>query len=252
MKLENVTMVIKTFERYGRLKTLLASIKKHYGSPRIIIVDDSKNFETIRGENTTYHLIPFDTGLSAGRNIAVSMVRTKYTLLLDDDFEFTEETNIGKLVEILDNTSLDLIGGNVILNGSPQQYCGNLEIDENRILHYKNELRGWNFEHKYATCDMILNFFLARTAILKACPWDERLKLGEHTAFFWKYKGKIKVGHTPNVSVNHNPGGYNKENSCFRDRNNVYFEDWLERENIKGIVNFNGRYLQSPKWKEKK
>lgn len=41
-------------------------------------------------------------GWFAGRNLAVSQVTTKYFLWLDDDFEFTENTKIEKLVEVME------------------------------------------------------------------------------------------------------------------------------------------------------
>lgn len=44
----------------------------------------------------------FLQGWFAGRNLAVSQVTTKYLLWVDDDFVFTEETKIEKLVEVME------------------------------------------------------------------------------------------------------------------------------------------------------
>lgn len=41
-------------------------------------------------------------GWFAGRNLAVSQVTTKYFLWVDDDFQFTENTKIEKLVEVME------------------------------------------------------------------------------------------------------------------------------------------------------
>ena len=41
-------------------------------------------------------------GWFAGRNLAVSQVTTKYFLWVDDDFLFTENTKIEKLVEVME------------------------------------------------------------------------------------------------------------------------------------------------------
>lgn len=50
-------------------------------------------------------------GWFAGRNLAVSQVTTKYLLWVDDDFIFTADTKLEKLVEVLEKTTLDLVSG---------------------------------------------------------------------------------------------------------------------------------------------
>uniref|UniRef100_UPI00398F7520 beta-1,4 N-acetylgalactosaminyltransferase 2-like n=1 Tax=Pristiophorus japonicus TaxID=55135 RepID=UPI00398F7520 len=47
-------------------------------------------------------------GWFAGRNLAASQVTTKYMLWVDDDFLFTKETKLEKLVDVLENTNLDV------------------------------------------------------------------------------------------------------------------------------------------------
>lgn len=48
-------------------------------------------------------------GWFAGRNLAVSQVTTKYVLWVDDDFIFTANTKLEKMVDILEKTTLDLV-----------------------------------------------------------------------------------------------------------------------------------------------
>ena len=48
-------------------------------------------------------------GWFAGRNLAVSQVTTKYVLWADDDFIFTANTKLERMVEILERTTLDLV-----------------------------------------------------------------------------------------------------------------------------------------------
>lgn len=50
-------------------------------------------------------------GWFAGRNLAVSQVTTKYVLWVDDDFIFTANTKLEKLVDVLERTTLDLVRG---------------------------------------------------------------------------------------------------------------------------------------------
>lgn len=48
-------------------------------------------------------------GWFAGRNLAVSQVTTKYVLWADDDFIFTANTKLERMVDILEKTTLDLV-----------------------------------------------------------------------------------------------------------------------------------------------
>ena len=49
-------------------------------------------------------------GWFAGRTLAVSQVTTKYFLWVDDDFYFTEQTQIEKLVEVMESMpELDMV-----------------------------------------------------------------------------------------------------------------------------------------------
>ena len=48
-------------------------------------------------------------GWFAGRNLAISQVTTKYVLWVDDDFIFSANTKLEKMVDILENTTLDLV-----------------------------------------------------------------------------------------------------------------------------------------------
>lgn len=52
----------------------------------------------------------FSQGWFAGRNLAISQVTTKYFLWVDDDFLFTNDTKIEKLVEVMEaNPELDVV-----------------------------------------------------------------------------------------------------------------------------------------------
>jgi len=86
--LNELTIVIKTFERYKTLARLLRSIRKYYPSVKIIIVDDSLHPKKIKDVQKID--MPYNSGISAGRNEALKHVATKYTLFLDDDFVFLE------------------------------------------------------------------------------------------------------------------------------------------------------------------
>ena len=66
--------MIKTFERPAKLKRLVDSIRRLYPGLTIIVVDDSRHPRNLpEVENIN---LPFDSGVSAGRNAGVKAVGT--------------------------------------------------------------------------------------------------------------------------------------------------------------------------------
>ncbi|XP_043531057.1 beta-1,4 N-acetylgalactosaminyltransferase 2-like [Chiloscyllium plagiosum] len=104
-----VTITTKTFLRYHKLRILIDSIRSFYPNMTIIIADDSEVPEKIEGPHIEQYIMPFAKGWFAGRNLAASQVTTKYLLWVDEDFLFTKQTKVEKLLEVLENTNLDLV-----------------------------------------------------------------------------------------------------------------------------------------------
>jgi hypothetical protein len=140
--LNNLTLLIKSFKRKECVDNLISSIRKFYKNIPIIVVDDSVELETEilpnydYDENIKTYNIPFDSGLSAGRNYGVSKIETDYFVLLDDDFEFTERTDLNKWLKILKISDLDILGGLVLEKNKSIEYFGLLS-NENKTLIYK-------------------------------------------------------------------------------------------------------------------
>ena len=102
-----LSIVIKTFERPYCTNRIIDSIFHYYPKMKVIVGDDSRN----PGENDAveYHKLPFNSGISYGRNFLIDQVKTKYFLLLDDDFIFTEKTDLNTLLNILEDNDIDLL-----------------------------------------------------------------------------------------------------------------------------------------------
>lgn len=237
--LNKVTLIIKSFKRESSLVNLILSIRKFYKFIKIIIVDDSDvDINIPIDQNIEFYKIEFDSGLSRGRNYAVSKVKTEYFVLLDDDFEFTNNTDLEKWLSIIENSDLDILGGDVIMNGIKMEYTGlyHFDISESTLI-YKY---GFHEDKKhYKTYDFILNFFIARTNSIVKNKWDDDLKLAEHTAFFFDNKGKIKVGHVDSISIDHQKvleGDY----IDYRKRGTMFFNNWMIKKNIKKTINLKG------------
>uniref|UniRef100_A0A8D0GQI1 Beta-1,4 N-acetylgalactosaminyltransferase n=1 Tax=Sphenodon punctatus TaxID=8508 RepID=A0A8D0GQI1_SPHPU len=204
-----VTIATKTFLRYDKLRVLITSIRKFYPSVTIIIADDSQNPERIEGTHIEQYFMPFGKGWFAGRNLAISQVATKYVLWVDDDFIFTPRTKVEKLVDVLEKTSLDLVGGAVReISGFTTTYRQRISVqaggDEGDCLHtrqgYHHLIEGFP---SCVVTDGVINFFLARTDKVLQVGFDPRLSRVAHLEFFIDGLGILHVGSCSDVVVDH-------------------------------------------------
>ncbi|XP_006629483.2 beta-1,4 N-acetylgalactosaminyltransferase 1 [Lepisosteus oculatus] len=204
-----VTIATKTFLRYDKLQTLIDSVRRFYPTVTIVVADDSEQPQPVRGPYVEHYIMPFGKGWFAGRNLAVSQVTTKYVLWVDDDFIFTGSTRLEKLVDVLERTTLDLVGGAVReVTGYTTTYRQTISLEpgseEGDCLHTR---RG--FHHAIAgfpncvVTDGVINFFLARTEKVQQVGFDPRLARVAHLEFFVDGLGSLHVGSCDDVVVNH-------------------------------------------------
>ncbi|KAE8575131.1 hypothetical protein XENTR_v10003730 [Xenopus tropicalis] len=199
-----VTITTKTFLRYDKLKTLISSIRQYYPDIKIIVADDNNVTEKIEDKNVEQYFMPFGKGWFAGRNLAVSQVTTKYFLWVDDDFLFTADTKIEKLVNVLESTNLDVVGGNV--NGNHFSFRLLLQDggEEGDCLHWRGgSYRGIEGFPKCVLTGGVVNFFLAHTDRVLSVGFDPKLQRVAHTEFFVDALGRLRVGSCSDVVVGH-------------------------------------------------
>lgn len=247
---KKVTVIIKTFERPHCLDLLIKSIKKFYPSLPIIVADDSKS-PTPR-QDVEYHILPFDSGVSKGRNFLVKQVKTPYLLLLDDDFCFIRETNIERLLDVLENSNIDIVGGRCIERRGVRNSQAVFKKINNRLIC---QVEPYGKENGVKLYDMVANFFLAKTGKLLKYGWDERFKTGgQHLDFFLSHKGKIKVALHPKVFIYHTNDRSNQEYNRYRNRGKTTFEPMfmrkhgisqIKRENFFQSIDVIKKYLSS-------
>lgn len=255
--MEDITIIVKTMDRYESLRKLLKSVFKKYPNIKTIIADDGeksckeKILNKFKGKEIEYYDLEKDIGLSAGRNFLINKVKTDYFFLLDDDMEIDKKTDIEYALKKLKEEDLDIIGGYCrnykTINNSfdkilvfferifkyeiPTNYIGTLEMKDD--VFYANYT-----VHKfpeYETSDIVLNAFIAKTkSIIDFGGWDEKLKLQEHTEFFYRAKlNKLKIAFTNHLSIQHHPmrlKNYKKKRE--RDYTNIF----MDKYKIKKII----------------
>lgn len=248
---ENVTIIVKTFQRPKTVAGAIAKIRQFYPTIPIFLADDSKNPLEIKDPNLRLYRLPFDTGISRGRNLMLADVETEYFVLMDDDHYFTRQTSLKTLVDIATTYEFDCLSCWVFncpvykrdfWRKRLANFYMNIELS-NGIFRYIPKTHHRATDH--IVCDLIPNFFLARTAKIKAMGgWEESLKVAEHSEFFLRAKQHgLKVGYTPLVSVDHKTlksERFSANYADFRARIPEFRKIWIEKYNIREIIKRDG------------
>ena len=192
--LREVTAMIKTFERPGRLRQLVSSIKRHYPELKVIVIDDGRDPQPLPGVAT--HVMPYDSGLGAGRSMGLSLVETEYVLTLDDDFVLYHRTRLHEAVELMRRTEdIDIMGGLVVdlpLYVTHDYRRASL-FDTNAVPVHAPGSRVGGLE----VFEKVADFFLARTDRLRRVDWDPGLKRLVHADFFTRARGVLTTVFNP-------------------------------------------------------
>lgn len=216
-----VDFCITTFKRPKALERLLFSIAENYPMANVYVADQNEKFdrEFYRGlrervynagliKRVSVHYLGYDIGVSAARNWLVLNTPNKYKLILDDDFEFSKQTDIGKFVKILEaHPKVGIVGGLVKQLGSEVHFEFDLEIKDGTIYQVKDDwkwLKDSGVQHRRTGC--VLNFAIFRKEVFDYIQWDEELKATEHMDFYLRMKAvPWQIMYTPEVVVEHPP-----------------------------------------------
>lgn len=229
-----VDFCITTFKRPDAIKKLLSSIAEIYPMANIYVADQNEVFDREfykKLRNDLYDIgllkrpsiehLPYDCGLSYARNHLVLTTPNKYKLILDDDFEFTNDTDIGKMVRLLDAfPRVGIVGGKVRQLGHDLHFEFTPEIVGNTVVH-KTEVQKWKKqdEIKYRRTGCVLNFALMRKELFQFIQWDSALKVTEHIDFYLRMKDiPFDIFYTPDVVVEHPPAERNEDYRAMRRR----------------------------------
>jgi GT2 family glycosyltransferase len=244
-----VTALVKTFERPRALDRLIRSLRRYYPALRVIVGDDSVTaFPRL---DVDYVRLPVDIGVAAGRNAILELVQTPYFLSLDDDFAFTQQTCIEKLIETLERHDAALVAGDLIrceqklpwwIRRTREVYHGLIRREGESLQLIPGHAT--SVGDAYA-CDVAPHFFLANTeAIRNVGGWFGPLKMDEHQELLFRLKdGGLCVLHRPDVSIEH-----------WQDRPEVYAafraRDFLplvaSRHGLRRITDLNGNLREFP------
>ncbi len=244
-----LTAIVKTFERPRSLDRLVRSIRRYYPSLRVLVGDDSMTPYPRR--DVEYVRLPVDVGAAAGRNALLDLVATPYFVSLDDDFAFTDETQLERLLDTLRRHEAALVAGDLVeckqkfawrVERRREVYQGVIrrEGDSLRLLRGHAGSVGDAFQ-----CDVTPRFFVARAdAIRRIGGWFAPLKADDHQELFLRLKSAdLRVLHRPDVVVEHwpeRPEVY----AAFRARDGAPLV--ARRHGLRRIIDMDGRQREFP------
>jgi len=164
-----------------------------------------------------HHVFEADLGIGKVLNYILTQIKTEYFVLLEDDFEFSDLTNIETLIAHIENGEFDISGGACrnYENGTLGSFQGYFNWDNYPIAPGPYEFYDMKTLTEPKIFDTIVNFFAARTEDVTPFGWSEELKVARHVDFFlraggWRPRsGKypvarpLKVGYNPSVEIIH-------------------------------------------------
>jgi glycosyltransferase involved in cell wall biosynthesis len=209
--LADVTALIKTFLRDEYLFTCVSSLRLHYPNIRIIVADDGycsdeKEARLKDAGVSKYIALPWNRGVSRGRNRLIDACETPYFLVGDDDFYYSEETRLGDMLRMMEIA--DLAGGALQYLDTLQHYEATLEwVPESKGLIHHEISRDYQAYDgiQYGEADLTFNFFVAKTDLAREIRWEDSIQvIFEHEDFFMAgHQRGMRVVYCPNSVVTH-------------------------------------------------
>lgn len=194
---ENVTFVYKSFERQHLAKRLYRNIQKYYPGVRVIIADDSRKPLQLTGPGLQIVQLPFNVGLSAGLNRALSLVETPFVIRMDDDELLSPCSNFHLQLEfLLAHPEADLVGV-LPLTFPYRRGWQKEEIARYQRFHMADAEKPLKIPHrtwldeKHIVLGKTPNVFIARTDAYRTLGYDDRIRMIDHQEFFFRAAGNL-------------------------------------------------------------
>ena len=255
-----VTVIMKTFQRPVTARRAVEHLRRYYPEIRLLVADDSREDLAFEHPDVEVVRLPFDSGISRGRNALLERVETEFFLVMDDDNWFSRQTKLGLMLGILERERFDIFACHVYLRRHTERlfpkrklngFFLNLRLEDGTFTMIDGchqQRRAWR------VCDLVENFFLARTQRVRDLGgWDERLKIAEHTDFFLRaQRAGLKVGYTPLAGVDHvhlHQERASQNYAPFRGHRQQEFRRiWIEAHGIQRFVDRDGKHVSIEEW----
>ena len=258
---KNISIIIPTILRIDCIRRLVTSIRTVLGAEVEINVGwqgATTRYirEFCKEHECNLYEFPEDFGLAATRNELVKRSTKEFVLLCDDDFKFTNLTDLeGTLALLRQEPNLYVVGGlfdDITLNHKGEtkrrtwiDYANYIYRDEGFLLFFPIEYAPHDritWRHGYYTyCDCVHNFALIRKTLFteKNIWWDPEIKItGEHEDFYLKIfdATDIDVAFYSGLYVEHHQSRNQAYNS-FRNRDK-WKSYWMKKWSVNHFLCF--------------
>jgi len=248
---KEIAIGIKTFLREESLFKTLDAVEKYVTMPyRLYIADDGEisikkeyRYQQLAEKGHVIIKLPFNSGISVGRNEIIKKSIEDYILIMDDDLVLQDPKSIINMKKVLD--SEDDIGlcsgmlfsesGEYIVNAAYQRGL-QFKFDRGMLSRHPGPAKIYktgNLMYLYA--DQVVNFFLAKRSVFDDVMWDNRIKVEwEHLDFFLMLKKtKWRAVACVNAKATHMKSIHDPTYNYFRrSSSNNYFYNKHEIHNV--------------------
>jgi GT2 family glycosyltransferase len=253
-----IGIILTTFLRDDLMYRIVDSIVKNWKEEYILFIGN-QSYETDEEQkqgytrflkqlnfycdkNIQYINLPYDCGLSYARNFLCQKAHEtgcNYIFLTADSYEF-KPYKLDTLMEFLESDKDNGIIGFVELNKPTPEWQWDVKLIPNDCFLLTKPIRPVIIykDLKLQPCDIVQNFFLAKTQVILDCQWDNELKLTEHEDFFYRLKNetKYKVFFNDTIKcfyVKDKPAPYSEKRQRIY---NIYKKKLQEKYHIKGWI----------------
>lgn len=158
--------------------------------------------------------LPYNTGLSYGRNVLVEACTSPLFVMMDNDHMIKDPLTVEKLASVQQDCHSTITCGQLQDHDEdqPRRYYGHFTREGKDIWmnHYAPETIGLVRSRDpagtwYCGCRYGANFFLGvRAAFAKwHIHWDPNLRMMEHEDFFLRFPAELRVASVTGVVINH-------------------------------------------------
>jgi len=241
--MNKIAILYTTFLRDELMYKTIQSIVNNYTENCILLIGDQNATDAkeniLSSIRANYYDLSYDCGLSYSRNYLVERARElncEYCLLSADSLELNQSlSDLNVIIDFMNSDENIGIVGLKINNRVKWNWNITLEkefFDLTKATDIKNFK-----DLEFTKCQVVSNFFLARTQCLLENKWDNELKLLEHEDFFYRLSQthwKVYASEFYKCNyINDKPNSY----KIMRDRMYTEFKHKLQlKYNITGWI----------------
>ena len=209
-----VTMAVKTFKRPDVARRLVRSARTVFDG-RIVVADDSPAPMSFADPLVDVIAMPFNSGVSVGRNAALDAVDTEFVLVTDDDLVFTAATDVDAARRRLQAyPEIDVVG--FVRVELPRWMAYDFGPDA-LFGGHREPLRSWGALVGGLPVRLkIEQTYLARTEAIRRVRWDPQIRMVDHADFFSRAAGEIVVVLDPAIRAYHARTPFDPEYTRYR------------------------------------